>query len=262
MGFSRHGQANFGAPNYTKTDTSNFGAPASLFAQAAPVQFQSLSSAMAAPAFTGLGHTTSTQFQQQQHQEPFCGSRLGQQQSCVQPTSAFASGAVQLQAATGALFSSARPERQVQAITFDAVQPDWNSVPVTKCTVLSYELPVSVDDVISGISLQRKALDKVELKAAKNPFARVDECAAFYGRYLPSEDADPIDMVVKKFVDDLNRPIIAPDRYEEEVKLRTIATFLATKFNEEFFAKVSFEQSQNFHEPSAHCYNIIDRQLN
>ena len=133
---------------------------------------------------------------------------------------------------------SARPKRQ--AITFDDVQPDWNSVPVTKCSVLSHELPVSVDDVISGISLQRKALKKEELKIAKNPFARVDECVAFYGRHLPSDNVDPIDIVVKKFVDDLDRPIITANRYEEEVKVRRIASFLASKFNEEFFAKVSF----------------------
>ena len=165
------------------------------------------------------------------------GAKASRQANFGAPASLFAQAAP-VQAATGALFSSARPEHQ--AITFDAIQPDWNSVPVTKCNVLSHELPLSVDDVISGISLQRKALKKGELKIAKNPFARVDECVAFYGRHLPSDDVDPIDIVVKKFVDDLDRPIITANRYEEEVKVRTIASFLASKFNEEFLAKVSF----------------------
>ena len=165
------------------------------------------------------------------------GAKASREANLGAPASLFAQAAP-VQAATGALFSSARPEHQ--AITFDAIQPDWNSVPVTKCNVLSHELPLSVDDVISGISLQRKALKKGELKIAKNPFARVDECVAFYGRHLPSDDVDPIDIVVKKFVDDLDRPIITANRYEEEVKVRTIASFLASKFNEEFLAKVSF----------------------
>lgn len=92
--------------------------------------------------------------------------------------------------------------RELRSFNLSALEPDWDTIEIKDCIFFTYEVPESIDDVINGISLERKAKEKGgRIQVADDPFAEGNERIAYYGKNVStyrsevkeekSDDDDP-----------------------------------------------------------------------
>ncbi|KAI1699718.1 alpha-kinase family domain-containing protein [Ditylenchus destructor] len=110
--------------------------------------------------------------------------------------------------------------------------PNWSKVPIFKGVFLSFEMPETVIEVISDMSMTPKRPTKAKIQIAENPFAHGSERKVFYGRDLTGNT--PIDIVLKEYIrqnaDTASRSAAVP--YEIATQMQTIAAYLAYAFTD------------------------------
>ncbi|KAI1699972.1 alpha-kinase family domain-containing protein [Ditylenchus destructor] len=103
---------------------------------------------------------------------------------------------------------------------------------IGRSVFLSYEMPGSIDEVISGIPLEQKYPTKAKIQIAEHPFAHGAERKTFYGRDLTSNSST--DIVLKEYIrqntDTASRSAAVP--YEIATQMQTIAAYLASEFSD------------------------------
>ncbi|KAI1695514.1 alpha-kinase family domain-containing protein [Ditylenchus destructor] len=110
--------------------------------------------------------------------------------------------------------------------------PDWSKLPIFYGVFISYKMPGNIDEVISGIPMDRKHPTKAKIQIAEHPFAHGAERKAFYGRDMSSNS--PTEIVLKEYIrentDTGSRSTATP--YEIATQMQTIAAYLAYTFTD------------------------------
>ncbi|KAI1696525.1 alpha-kinase family domain-containing protein [Ditylenchus destructor] len=75
--------------------------------------------------------------------------------------------------------------------------PNWSTLPIFMGVFLSYDMPESIDQLISGMPMTQKNPTKANVQIAEIPFAHGAERKAFYGRDFTSNT----DIVLKEYIE-------------------------------------------------------------
>ena len=70
-----------------------------------------------------------------------------------------------------------------RAFTIVAGEPCYADLPSLECTIASYELPKSIDD-ITGVKPMKQSTYKTTIKIATNPFSQGGVRLAYYGQLV------------------------------------------------------------------------------
>jgi hypothetical protein len=142
--------------------------------------------------------------------------------------------------------SSKLTGKVLRRFTIDKSIPDWPSMPILNASIVAFELPETIRDIVSYKKMVSKVLS-CRLQVASNPFDMGSCRLAYYGRILHSDtksekpegsskamysDLKPDDVVLKEMqalpkIADLDR-----QRYMTDLEVQTVASKLAFMFND------------------------------
>ncbi|KAI9558286.1 hypothetical protein GHT06_015039 [Daphnia sinensis] len=121
-------------------------------------------------------------------------------------------------------------------------EPNWTQLPRLDGTILTFELPTSIEEITSFAKLQDE-IKKCRLQIAPNPFAKGSVRLAFSGKIFYSSSKDTnlsaseiVDEVVFKEI--ISLPKVADLdrwRYLSDLEVQTVAAKLAIEFNSRLF---------------------------
>jgi hypothetical protein len=131
--------------------------------------------------------------------------------------------------------------KTVRKFTMDEKEPNWLRLPRENGTVLTLELPETIQEITSFMKLQEK-IKKLRLQIAPDPFDKGSIRLAYYGKiYYPvskdensstSASADIVDDVVFKEIISLPKlEELDRQRYVTDLEVQTVAAKLAIEFN-------------------------------
>ncbi|XP_057380126.2 alpha-protein kinase vwkA-like [Daphnia carinata] len=133
-------------------------------------------------------------------------------------------------------------DKKLLPFNMDKKEPNWDQLPRLDGTILTFELPTSVEEITSFAKLQDK-IKKCRLQIAPNPFAKGSVRLAYFGKifYSSSKDAnssasESVDGVVFKEI--ISPPKVADLdcwRYRSDLEVQTVAAKLAKEFNFRLF---------------------------
>lgn len=124
--------------------------------------------------------------------------------------------------------------RHLRKFTLDVKEPDWATVQVLDGTIMTFQLPDTIDAITSFSKLEEK-VKKCRLQIAPNPFATGAVRLAYHAKILfgSTSDSDLVDDVVcKEFMTLPNVEFLDRQRYMCDLEVQTIASKLALDFNE------------------------------
>ncbi|RUP47906.1 kinase-like domain-containing protein [Jimgerdemannia flammicorona] len=116
-------------------------------------------------------------------------------------------------------------------LPMDPNQPDnWKNVPTIKGTSYTFNIPKSMDKIMSLEYWTRANLisGSVAIKVAEKPFSKGVERYAYYGRSIKAMSKDEA-VVLKKFADEGS--VSDFERYLTSLEVQTIAAYMAFEFN-------------------------------
>jgi len=130
--------------------------------------------------------------------------------------------------------------KKVRTFTLDEKEPNWLRLPRENGTVLTLELPETIQEITSFMKLQEK-MKKLRLQIAPDPFSKGSIRLAYYGKiYYPSSKNEGSTSVTAETVDDVVfKEIISLPKVEEldrqryvtDLEVQTVAAKLAIEFN-------------------------------
>ncbi|KAI1700148.1 alpha-kinase family domain-containing protein [Ditylenchus destructor] len=129
--------------------------------------------------------------------------------------------------------TSMHPAMRAKQNVFKIVKavPNWPTLPIFKGVFLSFEMPETVIEVISGVPMSQKSPARAKIQIAESPFAHGSERKVYYGRDMSSNS--PIDIVLKEYIrnntESASGGSVVP--HEIATQKQTIAAYLASIFN-------------------------------
>lgn len=131
--------------------------------------------------------------------------------------------------------------KEVRTLTMDEKEPNWLRLPREDGTMLTLELPETIQEITSFEKLQDK-IKKCRLQIAPEPFSKGSIRFAYYGKicYSASKDdsnsptslAEIVDDVVfKEFISPPKVADLDRQRYVVDLEVQTVAAKLAIEFN-------------------------------
>ena len=136
--------------------------------------------------------------------------------------------------------SSTSGKKEMRLFSLEDTEPDWSRLPRLDGTILTLELPETIEDITSFAKLEDK-IKKCRLQIAPNPFSKGSIRLAYYGKihypsFKDSACLDAVDDVVFKEIISLPKvEELDRQRYMTDLEVQTVAAKLALEFNGRLF---------------------------